>query len=68
MIRVANFQGKEKGMKYYYTINENIKQFGDPLKINANYFIISSDNYITLFKTKDEQEYISFFKKTFFKE
>lgn len=65
MVRIANFQGKDKAMQYYTAFNENINKIGLTAILKANHFIITSDNYVTLFKTKDEEGYLLFFKKYF---
>jgi len=65
MITVSNFKDKEKAMTYYYSIekNNNLRTMLD--KLNANKFIISAENYSTLYKQKNVEDYKQFFIKNY---
>lgn len=65
MISVSNFDNKTRATEYINSIKQN-PQIMEKLKIgNAEQFIISDENYTTLYKTKDLDKYINFYKKNY---
>ena len=66
MVTVGNFENGDKAVKYFNGINES-KYIFARLENTGDFFdfIISVDNYPVFYKSKNIQQYLSFFQKNY---
>lgn len=67
LITVINFPDKGKGMQYYNLIKTDNTVFAKLKPGDYKQFIISVDNYSTMYKAKDMDNYYQFFAKHYLK-
>ncbi|MHC1708469.1 MAG: tetratricopeptide repeat protein [Bacteroidales bacterium] len=65
LISVSNFEDKDKAMTYYTGIMNSTYVFSSLNKADYEAFIISVDNYPILYKNKDVEKYLEFFKENY---
>lgn len=67
VITVINFEDKEKAILYYNAIKNNTTIFGKLKPADYTQFVISVDNYPSMYKKKDVENYYQFFLDNYFK-
>ena len=60
---IKSFSGKDKAMDYYNVYTGNREMLIEVNSGGFNMFVISSTNYIELFKNKDIEGYTNFFNE-----
>lgn len=65
IISVSNIGNREKALLYYVALQKDDKFKAIVTGISYDSFIITSDNYATLYKTKDLNSYKEFFLKNY---
>ncbi len=65
MITVSNFENKEKAFMYYAGISNNQYVFSTIDKTGISSFVISVENYPILYKSRDVEKYLEFFKANY---
>jgi tetratricopeptide (TPR) repeat protein len=65
LITVSNFENQEKGMLYYTGITNNQYVFSNVDKTAIKSFVISVENYPILYKSRDVEKYLEFFKANY---
>ncbi|MGY6561373.1 MAG: type IX secretion system periplasmic lipoprotein PorW/SprE [Luteibaculaceae bacterium] len=65
VLLVKSFANADAGIDYLATFNSNTDKVKFIKDKNYQYFLISKSNYSSLFRNKELEEYISFFKKTY---
>mgnify|MGYP001246767484 CR=1 FL=1 len=68
IVLIKSFSGKAKAMDYYTVYTGNREMLIDVNSGGFNMFIISSSNYIELFKNKDIEGYTDFFTEHYLSE
>ena len=68
MVLVKSFKGKTKAMDYFTVYTRNREMLIEVNSSAFNMFIISSSNYIELFKNKDIEGYTDFFNEHYLSE
>ena len=68
IVLVKSFSGKAKALDYYTVYTGNREMLIDVNSGGYNMFIISSSNYIELFKNKDIEGYTNFFNEHYLSE
>lgn len=68
VVLVKSFRGKDKAMDYYTVYTGNREMLIDVNTGGFNMFVISSSNYIELFKNKDIEGYTDFFNEHYLSE
>ncbi|MCK5847243.1 MAG: hypothetical protein KAG84_07385 [Bacteroidales bacterium] len=63
LVGVSNFTNEEKALKYFKTTKRNSLLYSLLKKNGGNYFIISEGNYSKLYKSKDLDGYLKFYKR-----
>ena len=63
IVLVKSFSGKDKAMDYYNVYTGNREMLIEVNSGGFNMFVISSTNYIELFKNKDIEGYTNFFNE-----
>ncbi|MCC6722333.1 MAG: tetratricopeptide repeat protein [Bacteroidia bacterium] len=66
MLGVELFENKSTALEYYKSFSINFKEFMSPMPSEAKFFVISSENFLTLIREMNDAEYISFFEKMYF--
>lgn len=59
---ISPFANAEKAKEYYQKFSEEFKSEGLPQSVSSNSFFISIENFQTLNKTKNMEEYRTFFR------
>lgn len=59
---ISPFSNAEKAKEYYLKFSEDFKSEGFPESSQTNSFFISIENFQTLNKTKNTEEYLDFFR------
>ena len=67
LIAIRRFKDKTEAMIYYDTVKKNKKDFLDESKFNYEVLPISQDNYRELLKSKNLDQYLSFFTMNYLK-
>ena len=67
IITISNFQNKEKAMVYYNLLKSDKTVFAKLKPSDCKLFVISVDNYPSMFKNKDIDNYYNFFEKNYLK-
>ena len=62
---ISPFSNAEKAKEYYLKFSEDFKSEGLPENAQANAFFISIENFQTLNKTKNPEEYLIFFRSVY---
>ncbi len=62
---ISPFNNAEKAKEYYRKFSEEFKSEGLPSTAQANSFFISIENFQTLNKTKNTEEYLIFFRSIY---
>ncbi|WP_111670852.1 type IX secretion system periplasmic lipoprotein PorW/SprE [Algoriphagus litoralis] len=62
---ISPFSNAEKAKEYYLKFSEEFKSEGLPENAQANAFFISIENFQTLNKTKNTEEYLIFFRSLY---
>ena len=62
---ISPFSNAEKAKEYYLKFSKEFKSEGLPDEIKANSFFISIENFQTLNKTKNTEEYRTFFRSMY---
>ena len=68
VVLVKSFKGKDKAMDYHAVYKGNREMLIDVNTGGFNMFVISSSNYIELFKNKDIEGYTNFFNEHYLSE
>ena len=63
LVGVSNFINEKKALDYFKTARRNSLLYSLLKKNGGNYFIISEGNYSKLYKSKDLDGYLRFYKK-----
>ncbi len=63
LVGVSNFVNEEDALKYFKTTKRNSLLYSLLKKNGGNYFIISEGNYSLLYKTKELDGYLRFYKR-----
>tara|TARA_R110000868_G_scaffold71505_4_gene209372 strand:- start:547 stop:3084 length:2538 start_codon:yes stop_codon:yes gene_type:complete len=58
---IRTFESLEQANRYYNALKNNKELFREIQNANANSYLISNTNFRTLFKTKDETQYLEFY-------
>jgi tetratricopeptide (TPR) repeat protein len=67
LIAIRRYKDKAEAMDYYNTVKKNTKDFLDKSKFDYEVFPIGQDNYRELLKTKNLDEYRTFFELNYLK-
>lgn len=62
---ISPFSNSEKAKEYYLKFSEDFKSEGLPESVRTNSFFISIENFQTLNKTKNTEEYLNFFRSIY---
>lgn len=65
MISIKPFENKEKALSYFESIALNPDVFKEFKASDYRHFVISANNYITLFRDKDVGKYLKFYEKNY---
>lgn len=65
MILVDDFPTKEEALEFYQKFNESPETLGELKNYNINNFVITKDNFETLYSTKGLDYYVAFFNKNY---
>jgi len=68
VVLVKSFFKFDEGMSYYNAFLENTETLADMQSPDLKKVLISKENYIQLFKTKELEAYIRFFEKNYLKQ
>jgi hypothetical protein len=62
---ISPFSNSEKAKEYYRKFSEEFKSEGLPESARNSSFFISIENFQTLNKTKNTEEYLNFFRSIY---
>ena len=65
MITVSSFKNKEDALAYFSGIKNSEYVFSNIHPLDYQHFVLSGDNYKTLYQTKDADQYLRFFTKNY---
>ena len=65
MITVSSFKNKENALAYYSGIKSSDYVFSNIHPLDYQHFVLSGDNYKTLYQNKDADQYLRFFTKNY---
>ena len=65
LVGVSNFPNEKKALEYFKTTRRNSILYSLLKKNGGNYFIISEGNYSRLYRSKDLDGYMEFYKKQY---
>lgn len=66
MLGIELFDNKSSSLEYYKSFTINFKEFMPSIPEDVSFFVISSENFLTLIREMDEKEYLDFFSKMYF--
>ena len=66
MLGVELFENKSSALEYYKSFTINFKEFMPSMPEDVKFFVVSSENFLTLIREMDEKEYLAFFEKMYF--
>lgn len=65
VILVKDFSSKDEALLFYHEFNKDQSNLGDLNNYNIYTFVITKDNFETLYSTKGLEYYVSFFNKNY---
>lgn len=66
LLGIEMFENKSTSLEYYKSFKINFKEFMSIIPEDVSFFVISSENFLTLIRELDEKEYLEFFEKMYF--
>jgi hypothetical protein len=67
IILIKEFARQDKGMEYFEIFTTNREDLIDINSSGYTMFLISNENYVELFKSKDTEGYLAFFEEFYLK-